>query len=412
MASVKSQDTDKTKRCLLEMLATVPVEPAICPATLDRQQWSSLQLIARQHRLEPLLHQRFREARNLGSDAQEAQAGWAAAFRNSAIQGLASQSTLVRTDTLLSKAGIAYASLKGARLVWHAYPHPALRPMRDLDILVAPGCLLDAYQALTEDGFSSSADNRVPVDFALTHHKHLPGLLDPATGIYVELHSRIFEHQSPESSKSVLLRSDELLASRVWLPLGGVPIAYLPATETLMHLIVHSAHEHRFDNGPQILNDICALLGSAEIDWQHFWAMASEGGWERSCQLLFGLTEKYHGAQPIDWTGGPGEPVPDTVLDDAAMMMLQDFEQRGDLPIQLFLAAGGADTGRFRIRKRLMPARHIVADYAGKPADHPLVWLYYPLWLASRLKRTWRGMINPAQRAEVARAIRVEGWLS
>ena len=404
-------NSEHVRRRLLAMLATEQQSGPSTEADSDRAEWLQLQRMVGQHRLKPLLHDLNRHRCGTWNIPPEIKASWETAFRDSAMESLAIQHTLFRVTGKLEDAGIEYAALKGARLAWHAYTHPALRPMRDLDILIAPGRLLDAYQALIDNGFSTSADNRMPIDFAVKHHKHLPGLLDPATRTYVELHSRIFEHQSPASSDSVLFKSDELLANRVWLPLGGASIAYLPATETLIHLIVHSACEHRFDNGPQILNDISAFLGSAEIDWRHFWTLACKGGWARSCQLLLALTVKYHGPQPIDWTGCPSEPVPDGVLDDAAMMMLQDFEQRGDLQLQLYLATGVAAANRISIWKRLMPARHIVAAYADKPADHPFVWLYYPLWLVSRLLRTWRGTFNPAQRAEVARAVRVDEWL-
>ena len=88
MDSMKPEESESIKRCLLAMLATVPLEPAICPTMLDRQQWTSLQLIARQHRLEPLLHQRFRKA-----------ASWRAMHRKSASRVGGSLSQLCNSGT-------------------------------------------------------------------------------------------------------------------------------------------------------------------------------------------------------------------------------------------------------------------------------------------------------------------------
>ena len=61
---------------------------------------------------------------------------WRAAHRRAAITALAQCADLARTAGLLEAAGFAPIALKGAWLAHHAYPEPAQRPMRDLDLLV------------------------------------------------------------------------------------------------------------------------------------------------------------------------------------------------------------------------------------------------------------------------------------
>ena len=403
-------DLTVTKQHLLGMLATVPIVPCASQGSLSSQQWIDLSTMASQHRLEPILHGKLRSSHDQRAIPLSVKDAWAAAFRQSAIHAMLAQSTLLKIAKTLEQSDTAYAALKGACLAWHVYTHPALRPMRDLDILVSPESVLDAYQALIAAGFEPAADDQTPVTFAMEHNKHLPGLLDPKTGIYVELHLRLFDHQKTLNPNCLLSKVDELLTQRVWRELSSSRIAFLPVTETLLHLIVHSALEHHFDNGPQVLNDIDAILKSEMIDWPHFWTMAKDGGWERASQLLFALTERYHGAQPIQWAAGFSQQVPSDVVEGSALMMLQDFDQRGDLAIQLELVSEAPLTGRWRLWEKAFPHRHVVASFA-KVRDHPAAWLHYPAWLLSRLWRTLAGNFNRVQRTEAVRAGHIVAWL-
>ena len=405
-----NDDLTVTKLHLLGLLATVPTATSTIPTLLNSQQWSELSRMASQHRLQPILHGKLRRSHLQQAIPQSVQAVWATAFRQSAIHAMLAQSTLLKIAKTLGESDIAYAALKGAGLAWHVYTHPALRPMRDLDILVSPDCVLDAYQALIAAGFERAADDQTPVTFAMEHNKHLPGLLDPKTGIYVELHLRLFDHQKTLNPNCLLCRIEDLLAQPAWRELSSSRIAFLPVTETLMHLIVHSALEHHFDNGPQVLNDIDAILKSEMIDWPHFWTMAKDGGWERASQLLFALTERYHGAQPIQWATEFSQQVPSDVVEGSALMMLQDFDQRGDLAIQLELLREAPLTARWRLWEKAFPHRHVVASFA-KVRDHPAAWLHYPAWLLSRLRRTVAGNFNRVQRTEAVRAGHIVAWL-
>ena len=410
MSHDQRHDADIVKRHLLAMLATKPIDPPADPPALSPQQWSHLSRMAKEHRLGPLLHATLQGTQHLEVIPPYVQEAWSTAFRRSAMRALLAQSTLLKIAKTLGQANITYAALKGASLVWHVYSHPALRPMRDLDILVMPDRVMEAYQALIAVGFERSASDLTPVTFALEHKKDLPGLLDPKTGIYVELHMRLFDHQGARSSSCLLSRIDDLLALRIWRDLSSERIAVLPATATLLHLVVHSAHEHHFDNGPQVLTDIDAILRSEIIDWPQFWAMAKDGGWERAAQLLLVLTEKYHGAQPVEWEAGVGEQVPSDVVEVSALMMLQDFSKRADLAIQVMLTSGAPLKRRFRLWQRLFPHRHVIASSA-RIEDHPAAWLHYPAWLLSRLRRTAVGTFNREQRTEAIRAGRVVAWL-
>ncbi len=404
---------EPVRQHLLAMLATAKRSSIPAVAVLDADQWSQLQKMARQHRLEPLLWAAPRHNPDSCSIPAAVHLSWEAAFRNSAMAALALQGTLIRLEGILSGAGIAYAALKGARLAWHAYPHPALRPMRDLDILVSPAHTRETWDTLVGHGFSAEHGTALPADEALAIHKHLPALRDPASGVHVEVHSRLFEHLDAAQAGATMSNADGLLAERIWLALGATKIAYLPAAEAMIHLIVHSAYEHHFENGPQVLHDLAAQMKCEVIDWPRFWGLAREGGWERGCHLLLQLTEQFMGKQPIEWPADSRAAIPTEVLENAALLMLQDPDLRQDLAVQVQLAAqaGSAWVRTRQLAAKVFPRGEVVAAYAGLAPDHPRVWLHYPGWLVSRLARTLAGKLNRRQQAEVSRASSVEAWL-
>lgn len=404
------RSTERVRRVLLALLGNgLPLSPEVDLA-LSRDEWESLAKTARQHRLEPLLHSRCSQTIIPGNLRET----WHAAYRESLMRSLAAKGTLIRAARILDSAGIAYAALKGGWLAWHAYPEPALRPMRDIDVLVSPDDLEGAYRALVGNGFVESTGQPYSNETLSMGLKHLPALRDLATGVHIEVHCRLFEHIEPQAMAARLARPEELLQHRDSLPLEGCQIAYLAAGDTLLHLIVHCIYEHRFDNGPQVLHDIATLLSRHAVDWTHFWEDARAGQWARGSVLMLQMTEHMLGPQPIDW--GPDKPPepPMQVLDCAAMLLLQDPDMRRDLDVQREL--GSLGTGSIddlaSLLRRFLPPRRVIADYAGLSPDQRRAWLHYPAWLASRLARTLRGTLDEGQKIEAERSSIIEGWLA
>ncbi len=405
------RNIERVRRVLLAILSNGRLQGRPDDIPLAAEEWAMVGTAARQHRLEPLLHGIMRTAGGYWQVPTELRSDWREAHRLSALGSLAARGTLLRAARVLDSAGLAYAALKGAWLAWHAYDDPAQRPMRDIDILVSPAHLEAAYRALVANGFEEHTGEAFSAETLTLGKKHLPALRDRSTGIHVEVHSRLFEHIEPARGDAWLARSDDLLAARIWQPLGSVRIAYLPPCETLLHLLIHSAYEHRFDNGPQVLHDVAAVLKQGPIDWGRLWRLADEGGWTRGCELVLHLTEWLLGPQPIVWSP---QPLPEGILEQAALMLLQDPEMRRDLDVQLQLGdlSAGSMSGLRWLAGRLLPGRRVVADFAGVPPDRRSAWLHYPAWLASRLARTASGRFDRLQRSEAARAHAIESWLA
>ena len=110
---------------------------------LEDADWSALSRMARHHRLQPLLHHRM-AAQDVPTAVRTA---WLSAYRRSARRLLMMEAVLGDVQGMLDAAGVGHAFLKGAWLARHVWPHPALRPMRGIDVLVDPDQLLAAWDA-------------------------------------------------------------------------------------------------------------------------------------------------------------------------------------------------------------------------------------------------------------------------
>jgi hypothetical protein len=86
-------------------------------------------------------------------------------------------------------AGIAALILKGAALCQLVYPEPGLRPMSDIDILVAPSQARRAQQVLANLGFDAPR----PPGAAFSHrHLHAATINREGVSVAVEIHHRLF----------------------------------------------------------------------------------------------------------------------------------------------------------------------------------------------------------------------------
>ena len=93
--------------------------------------------MVRTHRLGPMLHSRLKQTALLQKVPEEIKAVLDKSFHISALRSLMLQRELLQLHKILTSADIPYVVLKGAYLAFHAYPNPAMKPMRDLDILVS-----------------------------------------------------------------------------------------------------------------------------------------------------------------------------------------------------------------------------------------------------------------------------------
>ena len=396
-------------RALLELLFGAGTGGLACG--LQPEDWQALMPVIREHRLEPILHwqlqQPGRESPVLPGDYKTQ---LATAFKRSTRRGLRLQAELVRVHRLLTEDGIPYAALKGAFVAFAAYPHCAMRPMRDLDILVPEKDALRAFALLQrEGGYGRSANAQGDPESVMQIAKHLPPLQQTSRGICVEIHHRLAAPrttaQDPAGDPSLWNRLNEV-------PIGRQPVTFLSPTETLLHLIMHAAYDHYFNNGPLILSDIRYLLQRNSIDWPLFWKRAQACKVVRGCQLTLAMAQALVPSLSVqsDASGHPVEPV----LEDALNLLLRSLANRGSTLAIGELQQGGGQRWQ-RLTSRVLPSRTSMAARYPVTSDSIKVWLYYPvLWrrlIRDRLPAISRHLFDRGTQAEVIRLNRVRAWM-
>jgi hypothetical protein len=187
------------------------------------------------------------------------------------------QAALRLASRQLDRAGIAFVALKSPRLAWLCYPEAGLRPMRDLDLLVAVAEVERAAKVLNAAGFAM-ASGEAAIAESLNSGKHLPPLWNPELAVEIVLHHRLTDLPGNHAYRVPQLDPGAALAGAETLRLAGISVPCPTPTELLAHLMIHALYGHRLDCGPLILADIHYLLATDPIDAETFHRRAKEGG--------------------------------------------------------------------------------------------------------------------------------------
>ncbi|MBS7669496.1 nucleotidyltransferase family protein [Croceicoccus gelatinilyticus] len=380
-----SESLDRQKAALLDLIGPARTLPEW--GALDVGDWQAIAAMAQQHRLEPWLHHRLRTAGSEWPVPADRAGRWKDAYRTASFCVLTAQAALVRLARAFGDADVPMVALKGARLAFFDYPEAALRPMRDIDLLVTPDDLPRALDAMEQAGCDVPADRERAIARALDGDKHLDPILLPDCQRYVELHHRIAEPGLPCIDTAAILASAKVEI------LAGAPIAFPGDAEMLGHQVLHAAYNHRFDCGPLALVDIAQMLTRSPIDAARFAAMANDGGWLAGARLVLALVDKVMGTTGLDIGQ---DQVPPEVLAEGERLLLQDFDQRA----QVLLSSQTARDGVFpTLAARLK---------GGIKREHDEG---FARWFISRAMRTVRQGSDARARSEAASGAIVARWL-
>lgn len=403
---------------LLDLLSTRRSVTPEAIAALEAADWPILLSLARQHRLCPILHWRLTQERSElpipATVLAELTGGW----KKSALRALIMQRELESIHQILERAAIPHVALKGAFLAFHAYPRAALRPLRDLDILVPKETLLQAYQVLLDGGLRRMAHHHGDLAACSEVHKHLPPLSSPSGLVTVELHNRLFHPNRHGGAEDDLSDDPQLWQRLMRRESNGQSISFLSPTDLLLHLIIHAVYDHQLDNGPLLLNDIAWLLATHEIEWPLFWNLAQRYGRTRGGLLALHMAERYFGPLPIHWPEAGYRPAESlqAVLKEACLLTLGDAESRADVK----LASSAHRPGGFLAKAGLFvhkafPRRTALAAIYPTAADSPWIYRWYAVrwWqLATRrMPQYWRNRQDEQLAIDTGRLNQVKAWL-
>lgn len=388
-------DRPALRRILLDLIGP---SAATDLAPLTGEDWAELDRIAAQHRLQPLLHHCNRNRTGIPAAVAST---WQVAHRQYAMRAMVQQAELAETSALLAQAGYPAVALKGAWLAAHAYPEAALRPMRDIDLLVPAEVIRPAFDLLLAAGYVQDEPSELALDEIVRIEKHMPPLIAPR-GTTIELHHRLWErdgrldHASPTASEEAVLAR----ALR-----GANGIGYPAPQDLLGHVIVHAVYSHRLDCGPLVLSDIRFLLQAAPIDWPRFWADARAGGLRDGARLVLELVMQHQPDASIDLACDTGEPAPPELLAAAPDLLLQDLETRASAG----LAATTIKQGAAGLAGRLTGRRKVKGEAAvTRTMDREGGALG---WAGSRALRSLRDLSRADVRRQSRQLAALSQWL-
>lgn len=353
-------------------------------AALGPEDWERVEAWSLEHRLAPYLDYALSSA-GLGDLPPEAlRVRLVQQRRGATLRALIMQRDMVRLHRLLADAGIAHLFLKGAYLAQFAYPAAGLRPLRDLDVLVADDRAIDTFDTLLAGGFTRHPKFAGTPQVFAKAYKHLPPLRSPGTETMVEVHFRTDDPASLPDGASARPRFAQIYERRMCRQLAGEDLSFPGPEDFLLHLCTHAVYSHAFDNGPQIVSDIGWFLAGQPVDWPRFWQLSEAQGTARGAVLALALVEREWGPLGLRWPDGSATaPLPPDhpILSVAARSLLRSLGNRADVALRAELAET-AGTGKLGVLvRRLFPPREQIAQIYPVAADAPRVFAYYPLHL-------------------------------
>jgi hypothetical protein len=397
---------------LLDWLALSPARGIPDPAALTAADWDELLAQASRHGVAPQLFRRLlTEARVRPVPRDVVQCIWLAASQQKQ-ETARLPVELPAVLRCLRGAGVTPILLKGAHLATTVYPEPELRPMGDFDLLVRPAELAAAEQALLAAGYSSPRTESIADACARDHS--LPTLLKPGT-YPIELHWTL---ATPSDHVPIELESLWIRAQRVTV--FDEPAYVLAPEDALLHICLHAAVHHLFDQGLRPLLDTTALLAryGATLDWAAVESRARAWEIERAVYLLLALARREADATVPDDVLARLQPggAPATVL-DAARAQLLELPFLGDVSTRSLAVAS---SGPRRLWEYVFSTRTALARESGARQDPLRLARYYAMRVQDLVGRygrvAWR-LVREDRRQLAAATGRIRrekllrGWL-
>jgi hypothetical protein len=391
---------------LLRICAAPDSDHGALMRLIDAAGWDSLAKSAKDKRLSALVLRAagIADARKLLPPA--AAARLEAARHWHSIYALKQIAAVKRLIGVLGEGGFDPVLLKGFGLAHGVYPDPALRPLRDVDVLLSA-----EEAARAQDMLVGNAHYRVAPwagSYGIEFGHQLPEIQDIDFELTIELHHRInARNWAQEPMLLELIRAEP-----VSLSFMGVNVRVPSPRANFLHLLEHATLHHAFENGPLILADLHFLAARSNLDWDWIEAEAARMGLARALSLM----------ATVSWQLG-GRWMPERLVDIAEVgaanlaaarsAMLQDREQseQNKLLRRLEAESSGATGWRAALSRALNPNPYQLSKIAGCRPDQLRRWLWYPVWLAQKGRRFIAASTNDASLVAARREADMVAWL-
>ncbi|MBV0913038.1 nucleotidyltransferase family protein [Anianabacter salinae] len=302
---------DAARRAILALCSDDAATIRLALTALSPGDWPDLAAQAHSARMSCLLDQACRDPA-LADVPPEVRRTLSERRARGARRALALQAQTVRIHDTLTEAGVPHLFLKGLFLAPFCYPGPELRPARDIDVLVPETDALRAWTVLAAPGKDHAVPDAVP-----RTRKHLPHVPVRDGEVTIEVHTRIADLGLLPGAGEADLTHAALAPRAIARSLGGRTLRFPGATDQALHLCIHAALEHRFNNGSLTLCDLRRLVQTEAIDWPRLWDSADRIGAARAVLLTVVLAERFGGLasvpRPERWLKAAPEPDPEVI---------------------------------------------------------------------------------------------------
>jgi len=157
----------------------------------------------------------------------------------------------------LKKLNIEPLLVKGAGLIKTVYPHPALRVMGDIDLLVKPDDFTSARRLLISENYQSVPDT--PGHFFSAKGGSASGGKNTSFTMHLDLHWDIWYLRKEEF--------DNLWKAGLSFQLNGVQAKTLAPEEHFIYIAVHSILHHGILDAVRLQDLIMLINHSTDFNW-------------------------------------------------------------------------------------------------------------------------------------------------
>lgn len=252
--------------------------------------WERLITLSERHRLLPMLYKNIRAESAILPIEIPTTLKEKFIVQTQQVLQLATEG--IRISNILNREGVPCILLKGPFLSQQIYADDALRPSRDIDILILPESIENVNEILRNEGY-----RRVYPDFELSkkqrifyqNYKNQYAYRNPHNGCLIEIHWRLFSQKSlfPTSTEQVFAEKQEL-------NMAGSPIHVLSKKYCFEYLCLHGSLHQWFRL--LWLRDIAQLLGDTKENFEELLINAKKNGNQRPVEQAIILSHLFFGS--------------------------------------------------------------------------------------------------------------------
>ncbi|NVE95717.1 nucleotidyltransferase domain-containing protein [Altererythrobacter lutimaris] len=373
---------------------------------LPLDQWQMMRDLAIRSRVAPLVVQTLDRWKAVPKDAAEPIADLREQARFHALAALQTASDVGHVLSVLAEDGLEPIVLKGTPLAFQIYPDPALRPLRDIDLLLSAEETL-AAQALL---LAHSDFERVPgvAQYGVEHSHQLPEIRYRKSGLVIELHHRLNARGWPQEPELVqAMRTNAEVTSVL-----GQEVRVPSRQDNFLHLLEHATLHHLFANGPLVLADLHYLTSASEWDWDAIMERVDALALTRSLELVCALASE-HGATwvPAALLGKNTVPKSHCAAARDAMLASEDDTQQQAMLGRLAERSDGRMGWSAAFSRVFQPDAAQLSMLSGHPKSSVFRWLGYPKWLWRKAKLFADAKASDASRKAATDRLALSRWL-